>query len=327
MTTPLLWTAFGLVILIVMSLDLGVFHRRAHVVRFRESLLWTAVWIALALSFCGGIYAFKGSRPAVEFLTGYLIEYSLSMDNIFVFLLIFTYFRVSPQFQHRVLFWGILGALVMRALFIVAGAALLSRFHWVMYLFGAFLIYSGIKMALQKDVEVHPETNPVLRVFRRIMPVSDCYEGGKFFSWRAGKRVATPLFVVLLLVESTDVVFACDSIPAIFAITRDPFIVFTSNVFAILGLRSLYFALAGIMRMFHHLHYGLSAILVFVGAKMLASEYLELSPAAALGVVAAILALSIVASIIWPPKEPPHMEVEHHVKDHQDDVTLKLDVS
>ncbi|MBE7560764.1 TerC family protein [bacterium] len=325
-TTPLLWIGFSLIVLIVMSLDLGVFHRRAHVVRFREALAWTGVWISLALAFCVGIYYFKGAHPALEFLTGYLIEYSLSMDNIFVFLLIFTYFRVPAQYQHRVLFWGILGALVMRALFIAAGAALLARFHWIIYVFGLFLIYSGVKMGLQKDVEVHPERNPVLRLFRRFMPVSEDFEGGKFFTWRAGRRVATPLFVVLLLVESSDVVFACDSIPAIFAITRDPFIVFTSNVFAILGLRSLYFALAGVMRMFHHLHYGLSAILVFVGVKMLGSEVLHLPPSIALGVVAAILVLSIIASIIWPKPEPPHVEVQHRAREDHDDVTVKVDV-
>jgi len=286
----------------MLALDLGVFHRKAHVIKIKEALLWSAFWIGLSLLFNLGIYFWRGPETALEFLTGYLIEKSLSVDNIFVFLLIFSYFRVPSLYQHKVLFWGILGALVMRAIFIATGVTLIQKFHWIIYIFGAFLILTGIKMALQKDKKIHPERNPVLRLFRRYMPVTDDYKDDKFFVKRAGHYLATPLFVVLLVVETTDIIFAVDSIPAILAITLDPFIVYTSNVFAILGLRALYFALAGIMQLFHHLHYGLSAILVFVGVKMLLADIYKIPVGIALGVIASILLISVIASVIWPRK-------------------------
>lgn len=299
----LLWVAFNIFVLAMLALDLGIFHRKAHVIKIKEALAWSAFWITLALLFNLGIYFWRGPETALEFLTGYLIEKSLSLDNLFVFLLIFSYFRVPPLYQHKVLFWGILGALIMRAVFILTGITLIQKFHWVIYIFGAFLILSGIKMALQKDKKIHPERNPVLKLFRRFMPVTNGYEDSKFFIKRAGRYLATPLFVVLLVVETTDVIFAVDSIPAILGITLDPFIVYTSNVFAILGLRALYFALAGLMRLFHYLHYGLSAILVFVGIKMLLAEIYKIPVAVALGVVASILLISVIASIIRPRKE------------------------
>ena len=299
----LLWVFFNIFVLAMLALDLGVFHRKAHVIKIKEALAWSAFWITLALLFNLGIYFWRGPETALEFLTGYLIEKSLSLDNLFVFLLIFSYFRVPSLYQHKALFWGIVGALIMRAAFIFTGITLVQKFHWVIYIFGAFLILSGIKMGLQKGKEIHPERNPVLRLFRRFMPVTDGYEDSKFFIKRAGRYLATPLFIVLLVVETTDVIFAVDSIPAILAITLDPFIVYTSNVFAILGLRALYFALAGLMRLFHYLHYGLSAILVFVGVKMLLVDVYKIPVAIALGVVASILLISVIASIIRPRKE------------------------
>ncbi len=303
----LLWIGFNLFVLLMLALDLGVFHRKAHVVKTKEALLWSVVWIALALLFNLGIYLWQGPKVALEFLTGYLIEKSLSVDNLFVFIMIFAYFGVPALYQHKVLFWGILGALVMRAIFIASGVALIERFHWIIYLFGAFLILTGVKMAWQKDKEIHPEKNPVLRLFRRLMPVSDRYHGGAFFVKQAGRRFATPLFVVLLLVETTDLIFAVDSIPAILAITLDPFIVYTSNVFAILGLRSLYFALASIMPLFHYLNYGLAAILAFVGAKMMLVDFYKIPIGISLSVVAAILLMAIIASRIWPRPQAPVM--------------------
>lgn len=299
-TSILIWAAFAVFILLMLALDLGVFHRRAHVVALREALLWSAVWIVLALAFNVGVYFWRGSQTALEFLTGYLIEKSLSVDNIFVFLLLFQYFQVPAQYQHRVLFWGILGALVMRAIFILGGIALIHRFHWVVYVFGAVLIVSGVRMAVQKGREVHPERNPVLRLLRRFLPVSPTYVGGRFFVKQADRWMATPLLVVLVVVETTDLVFAVDSIPAIFAITLDPFIVYSSNVFAILGLRALYFALAGVMHLFHYLHYGLSAILVFVGFKMWISNVVKIPVVLSLGVVGAILTVSVVLSLLRP---------------------------
>jgi tellurite resistance protein TerC len=300
--TLLLWGAFNLFVIVMLALDLGVFHRKAHEVRIREALLWSAFWIALSLLFNLGVYFWSGSQAALEFLTGYLLEKSLSVDNIFVFLMIFTYFRVPYLHQHKVLFWGILGALIMRALFILVGITLIQKFHWVIYIMGAFLIVTGIKMATQKDEEIHPERNPVLRLVRRFVPVTEGYEGGSFFVRRAGRLLATPLFIVVLVVETTDVVFAVDSIPAILAITLDPFIVYTSNVFAILGLRALYFALAGVMQLFHYLPYGLSFILVFVGIKMLLVDIYKVPIGIALGTVAGVLVISVVASIVFPPK-------------------------
>jgi tellurite resistance protein TerC len=298
----LLWVIFNIFVVTMLALDLGVFHRKAHAVHVREALVWCALWITLALLFNLGIYVRLGSEPALEFLTGYLLEYSLSVDNIFVFLMLFTYFRVPYLHQHKVLFWGILGALIMRATFILVGVTLIQKFHWVIYIMGGFLILTGIKMATQKDVEIHPERNPVLRLFRRVMPVTETYEDDRFFVRRSGRLFATPLFIVLLVVETTDVIFAVDSIPAILAITLDPFIVYTSNVFAILGLRALYFALAGIMRLFHYLPYGLSVILVFVGVKMLLVDIYKIPIGIALGTVAAILVISVIASIMYPPK-------------------------
>lgn len=287
-------------VLAMLALDLGVFHRKAHTVRVKEALIWSTVWIALALIFNAGIWHYMGSEPALKFLAGYLLEKSLSVDNLFVFLLIFTYFRVPGTYQHKVLFWGILGALVLRAIFIFAGVALVTRFQWLFYILGAFLVFTGIKLAFEKGKEIHPEKNPVLLLFRKFMPITKNFEGSKFFIKQGGRTWATPLFVVLLVVETTDVIFAVDSVPAILAISLDPFIVFSSNVFAIMGLRALYFALAGIMQMFHHLHYGLSLILVFVGVKMLLSHYVKIPIIVALGFIVLTLAVSIVASILWP---------------------------
>ncbi|HEY8461290.1 MAG TPA: TerC family protein [Blastocatellia bacterium] len=295
-----MWVGFALFVLIMLALDLGVFHRYAHEVRIKEAMIWSGVWVTLALLFNLGLYYWSGPQPALEFLTGYLIEKSLSVDNIFVFLLVFTYFRVPLRYQHRVLFWGVLGALIMRAILIALGLSLIQRFHWVIYVFGAFLILTGVKMVLDKGKEIHPERNPALRLLRRFAPVTDDYQAGKFFVKRGERRFATPLLVTLLVVETTDLVFAVDSIPAILAITPDPFIIYTSNVFAILGLRALYFALAGVMRSFHYLHYGLSAILVFVGAKMLLADFYEIPVSVALGVVAGILIISVIASLTFP---------------------------
>lgn len=292
------WVAFNLFVLVMLAVDLGVVHRRSHEVKLTEALVWSGVWIALALLFNLGVYYWYGPRPALEFLTGYLIEKSLSVDNIFVFLLLFSYFRVPSVYQHKVLFWGILGALVMRAIFIVAGISLLQRLHWIIYVFGALLILTGIKMVTEKDKEIHPEKNPVLKLFRRLVPVTEHYQEDRFIVKQAGRYAATPLFLVLLVVETTDVIFAVDSIPAILAITVDPLIVYTSNAFAILGLRVLYFALAGVIRRFHYLHYGLSAILVFVGVKMLLTDIYKFPIAVALGVVASILLIAFVASVV-----------------------------
>jgi len=285
----------------MLVLDLGVFHRRTHTVKFREALIWSLVWIAMAAAFAVVIYFWHGRTPSLEFVTGYVIELSLSVDNLFVFLLIFRFFQVPPEHQHKVLFWGILGALIMRAAFIVAGVGLIQRFHWIIYVFGAFLVYSGIKLFGQENAEIHPEKNPVLRLFRKWVPVTKEYEGNKFFVRRPG-LYATPLLVVLVVVETTDLLFAVDSIPAILAITRDAFIVYTSNVFAIMGLRSMYFALAGMMEMFRYLHYGLSLVLIFVGAKMLLSHYYEIPTVVALGCVAGVLIISLLASVVNPKK-------------------------
>ncbi len=306
----MLYGVFTLFVLAMLALDLGVFHRRDHVVSVRESFAWTAVWIALAFAFMAFIYyryetvePGRGTAAALEFLTGYLIEKSLSVDNIFVFLLIFSYFNVPPIYQHRVLFWGILGALIFRAIFIALGALLIAKFPAIIYVFGAFLVITGIKMARAKDKQIHPEKNPVLRLFRKFMAVTSEYRGRHFFVREGGKWLATPLFVVLLLVESSDIIFAVDSIPAIFAVTSDPYIVFTANVFAILGLRSLYFAVAGVMRLFHHLHYGLSIILVFVGVKMILVDVYKIPIGLSLGVIGLVLVGSIAASLIWPKRE------------------------
>jgi tellurite resistance protein TerC len=309
-----LWIGFNLFILALLALDLGVFHRRAHAVSAKEAAIWSGVWISLALLFNGAIYLFwerivpgdalSNNEAALEFLTGYLIEKALSVDNIFVFVLIFSFFHVPDVYQHRVLFWGILGALLMRGAMILAGAALIEAFHWIIYVFGAFLIFTGVRLAFQRDESLRPEDNPLVKLFRRLMPVTQGYTGPKFFVRRAGRLMATPLLIVLLVVESTDLVFALDSIPAIFAVTDDPFIVYTSNVFAILGLRSLYFLLAGVIGKFYYLKLGLSAVLAFVGLKMLLSETaLKLPIAAALGVIALILTVAIVASLLRARRE------------------------
>jgi tellurite resistance protein TerC len=297
-TTPLAWLGFTVVVLALLALDLGVFNRKAHVISPKEAGVWVAVWVALATAFGAGLYALRGPGPALEFFTGYLIEYSLSMDNIFVFVLIFSYFAVPATYQHRVLFWGILGALVMRAAMILAGAALIKQFHWVMYLFGAFLIVTGVRMALHRDEEVHPERNPLIRLARRVLPVTADYEGKRFFVRRGGALLATPLFVVLLMVESTDLVFAVDSIPAIFAVTTDPFIIYTSNVFAILGLRSLYFLLHGAVAQFHYLHFALAAVLTFVGVKMVLADVYPIPILASLLVIVTLLGLGVAASLV-----------------------------
>lgn len=299
-----LWGVFNVFVIAMLILDLRVFHRHAHEVKIREALLWSAFWIVLSLLFNVGIYLFEGSVVALEFFTGYIIEKSLSVDNLFVFLMIFSYFKVPAKYQHKVLFWGIVGALVMRAALIFVGVALINQFHWVLYIFGAFLVFTGVKMALQDEtVEVHPERNLIVRIFKRIMPVTPGYHEGKFFVKVDGKLYATLLFIVILVVETTDLVFALDSIPAIFAITRDPFIVYTSNVFAILGLRALYFALAGLLDLFHYLKFGLSIVLAFIGVKMLIEGIYEMPIGIALGVVAGVLSISILASILWPKKE------------------------
>lgn len=299
-----LWCIFGALVVAMLALDLGVFHRRAHAVRLTEACAWSGVWVGLALGYLGLIWWLHpgGGVKALEFLTGYVVEESLSVDNLFVFLLIFSYFRVPGEYQHNCLFWGILGAMAMRAVFIVAGVALLAKFAWVIYVFGLILVVSGVKLGLEKDKEINPDQNPLLRLFCRMMPVTARFEGRRFFVRREGRVWATPLFVVLLVIETTDVVFAVDSIPAVLGITTDSFIVYTSNIFAIMGLRALYFALAGIMNAFHLLHYGLAAVLVFIGVKMLASGYVHLSTPVALGVIAGFLGISIVASLIWPAK-------------------------
>ena len=299
-----LWIIFGVVVAVVLALDIGVFHRKAHAIRFREALLWSGVWIALALAYVGLIWWLhpNGGHTSLEFLTAYLVEESLSVDNLFVFLLIFSYFAVPSQYQHNCLFWGIIGAMVFRAVFIVGGVALIQKFHWFLYALGVVLIVSGIKIALQNGRTIEPEKNPVLKLFRRFVPVTTDYAGTKFFLRRDGRLMATPLFVVLLVLETTDIVFAMDSIPAVLGITRNTFVVYTSNIFAIMGLRALYFMLAGTMELFHHLRFGLSAVLVFIGAKMLLSRWCEIPVGIALSVVAGLLVLSIIASLIWPKK-------------------------
>lgn len=295
------WILFNLFVVLMLALDLGVFNRRAHAVGFREALAWSGIWIALALGFAAIVFFWHGKKESLEFVTGYVIELSLSIDNLFVFLVLFRYFRVPTEYQHKVLFWGILGALLMRGAFIVAGVGLIRKFEWITYLFGTLLIYSGFKLMRQGDKQVDPGKNPVLRLFRRCMPVTEEYHGGQFWV-RRGRWHATPLLVVLLMVETTDVLFAVDSIPAILAITLNAFIVYTSNVFAILGLRSMYFALAGVMDLFEYLHYGLSVVLMFIGVKMLASHYYPIPTEVALGVVVGVLATAILFSILFPKR-------------------------
>jgi tellurite resistance protein TerC len=300
------WVGFNVVVLAILALDLGVLHRRSAKVSLKEAATWSAVWVALSLGFAFAIYQTMGKESGLEFLTGYLIEYALSVDNIFVFVLIFTYFKVPEQYQHRVLFWGIIGALVLRGVMIVAGSALVTRFAWTLYIFGAFLVFTGLRMAFQKDGDVYnPERDPILRLARRLVPVTADYHGDKFFVRQPDKisrsrYAATPLFIVLLIVDTTDIIFATDSIPAIFAVTRDPFIVYTSNICAVLGLRALYFLLASVVDKFVYLKLGLSLVLVFIGGKMLLEHFVHLPIVASLGVVGAVLAASIVASLRWP---------------------------
>jgi len=301
-SSPVLWGVFALVILSMLILDLGVVNRRAREIKFKEAFLWSLVWISLALAFSGLVHVWMGPSKALEFLTGYVVEESLSVDNLFVFILLFAYFRVPKHYEHKILFWGILGVLLTRGIFITAGVALIHRFDWVLYLFGAVLIYTAVRLALEKDKEVRPEKNMFLKFFKKVMPVTPDYEGSHFFIRQGAGIAATPLFVMLLVVESTDLLFAVDSVPAVLGITHDPFIVYTSNIFAILGLRSLFFLLSGIMGLFHHLHYGLALILAFIGVKMLLSGTVHIPVGVALSVIAAVLALSIIGSLIWPKK-------------------------
>ena len=310
-----LWISFNLFVVAMLAVDLLVFHKDAHEVSLKEAAAWSVVWIALALAFGAGVSVRMGPEPGLQFFTGYLIEKALSVDNIFVFVLIFSYFRVPPRYQHRVLFWGILGALVMRGAMIAAGAYLIHQFHWIVYVFGAFLVFTGIRMATQTEHDIEPESNPVIRLVKRLLPVTNVYHGQNFFVREKVdgrmRAVATPLFVVLVLVETTDLIFAVDSIPAIFAITQDPFIVYTSNIFAILGLRALYFMLAGVIHKFHYLKLGLSAVLVFVGAKMLMVDIFPIPVGVSLGVIALVLGGSVGASLLWPKAAEAHDPVVH----------------
>jgi tellurite resistance protein TerC len=295
------WVGFNVFILIMLFIDLGVFNRKAHAITYKEATIWSVVWMTLALLFGGGVFWHLGNQKGLEYITGYLIEKSLSVDNLFVILLIFSYFKVPSKYQHRVLFWGVLGALVMRAAMIFLGAALIRNFNWIIYIFGAFLIYTGIKMFRQEETEIHPEQNPVVRLVTRYVPMTNQYEGENFFTRVDGRRSGTLLLLVLIIVEVTDLIFAVDSIPAIFAITTDTFIVYTSNVFAILGLRSLYFLLAGVVEKFHYLKIGLAIVLTFIGAKMLiVSAGIHIPIGISLGIVAVVLLGSVAASLVWP---------------------------
>ena len=299
MMTPILeWVMFGAIVVIMLAFDLWVFHRKAHVITMKEALAFSAMWIALALLFNFGLYLSDGYDVALKFFTGYLIEKSLSVDNLFVFYMIFAYFKTPPEHQYKVLFWGILGALVMRAIFISAGVTLIATLHWTIYVFGAFLIVTGIKLAFQKEQQLQPERNLALRIFRKAFRVTPEYHGDKFLIREAGALIATPLLVTLIVIETTDLVFATDSIPAILGITTDPFIVYSSNIFAILGLRALYFVLAGLMDLFRYLHYGLAVVLVFIGGKMVAENWIEIPIGISLGIVAGVLIVSIVISLL-----------------------------
>jgi tellurite resistance protein TerC len=306
-----LWIGFSSFIVIMLSLDLGLLNRKAHSIRYREAWIWTGVWVTLAMLFAYLVFRFQGSQRGLEFLTGYLIELSLSVDNLFVFILIFSFFKVPSKYQHRVLFWGVLGALVMRLTMIFVGAALLQRFGWVIYIFGAFLVYTGIKMFKQDNSEIHPEENPVVRLVTRVLPITDHYEDKHFFTKVNGKRAGTLLLLVLVVVEVTDLIFAVDSIPAIFAVTRNPFIVYTSNVFAILGLRSMYFLLAGVIDKFHYLRVGLAIVLTFIGVKMLVVAVgIHISILASLVFVAIVLLGSVAASLVFSKNSEPEIHVD-----------------
>jgi tellurite resistance protein TerC len=312
-----LWIGFNVFVLAMLAVDLFVFHKDAHEVRVREAAAWSVVWVTLALLFGGGVYAFMGRDAGLEYFAGYLIEKALSVDNIFVFVLIFGFFRVPKRYQHRVLFWGILGALLMRGAMIAAGAYLIEQFHWVIYVFGAFLVFTGIRMATTAEHDIDPASNPVIRIVRRLIPVTPEYAGQKFFVRQevggTRKLFATPLFVVLALVETTDLIFAVDSIPAIFAVTQEPFIVYSSNVFAILGLRALYFLLADVIHRFHYLKVGLSVVLVFVGAKMLMADIYAVPTALSLAVIVTVLTAATTASLLWPSAELPQVKTHEAV--------------
>jgi tellurite resistance protein TerC len=301
------WAGFFAFIAAMLALDLGVFQRHSHEVKMREALVWCGVWVALALAFNGLVYHWRGAELGNQFLAAYLVELCLSVDNVFIFIVIFAYFRVASKWQHRVLFWGILGAVLMRATFILAGVSVIQRFHWVLYLFGAFLVYTGIKMALprKEEVDVNPDRNLAVRLFRRFFPVVPSQEGGHFFVRDAERWAATSLFIVLLVVETTDLVFALDSLPAVLAITKDGFVALTSNIFAILGLRSLYFALNGVMQLFRYLKLGLAVILVFIGVKMLIEPWVDISTVVSLGVIGGVLTTSVLASAFGPAPAAP----------------------
>ena len=300
------WAGFFTFIAVMLALDLGVFQRESHVVSMKEALGWCLVWLILALGFSGLLWQWRGAEPAQQFLAGYLIELCLSVDNVFVFILVFAYFKVEPRYQHRVLFWGIIGAVLMRAAFIIVGVSVIASFHWILYVFGAFLVYTGVKMALpSKEAEVDPEHNFAVKLFRKFYPVAPHNEHGRFFTRHQGRRMATPLFIVLIVIETTDLIFALDSLPAVLAITKDSFVALTSNIFAILGLRSLYFALSGIMGLFRYLKVGLAVILVFIGVKMLAEHWIQITTGTSLGVIGGVLTTSILMSVLIPQK-PGH---------------------
>lgn len=306
-----LWIGFVSFVLLMLSLDLGLFNRRPHEITYKEATIWSVVWIALAMMFAGIVFWNQGTQSGLEFLTGYLIELSLSVDNLFVFLLIFSYFKVPSEYQHRVLFWGVLGALVMRLTMIFTGVALIKSFHGIIYVFGAFLIYTGIKMFRQKDTDIQPEQNPIVSLVTSHVPITRRYEGQKFFTQVRGRRAGTLLLLVLVIVEVSDLIFAVDSIPAIFAVTTNPFIVYTSNVFAILGLRSMYFLLAGVVERFHYLKLGLAIVLTFIGAKMLiVAAGIELPITISLAVVATVLGAAVLASLLWPKESELEIEVD-----------------
>lgn len=301
--STVLWIGFNAFVLGMLALDLGVFHKKSHTVSVREALTWTGVWVTLALFFNLFVYFYFGEELAVEFFTGYLIEKSLSVDNIFVIIMIFSYFQVPQEYQHKVLFWGILGALVMRVIFIFSGIELIHRFHWLIYIFGGFLVFTGVRMLTASEQKFDPEKNPIMKISRKLFSITPTFDGDNFFTRRDGKTWVTPLFLVVIMIETTDLIFAVDSIPAILAISEDPFIVYTSNVFAILGLRSLYFALSGIEKYFHYLKFGLSAILVFVGTKMCIMDFYKIPVALSLIIIVFVLTIAMIASVLFPKKE------------------------
>jgi len=294
----ILWIVFGILIVVMLGLDLGIFHRRAHAVKLKEALIWSAIWISLALLFDLGIYLLTDHEKALNFLTAYLVEESLSVDNLFVFLLIFTYFCVPEAYRHRVLFWGIVGAMAMRGIFIFTGLTLLTHLHWIIYIFGAFLVYTAFRLAFKEEEEIKPEKNPVLRLFRRFVPLTKRYHGNHFFMKGRGHLLATPLLMVLVVIETTDIAFAVDSVPAVLSISQDSFIVYTSNILAVMGLRALFFALSGVIQRFYYLNYGLAAILAFLGLKMITSDIFDIHVSISLAVVLGILVISAVASLL-----------------------------